>query len=118
MFDDLEKTYLAIFGENVSTFWRNRSATLERTVRRYWREPFDNIGENRSAITLEIWRNVVGTIMAISYWNSLWSSIELGDHKWGLNLNVEKVETGYGDQNFIQHKVESTYLEHFKDRNI
>ena len=45
VFGDLEKNYLAIFGENVSVIWRNRSATLERTVRRYWREPFgDNVG--------------------------------------------------------------------------
>jgi len=95
VFGDLEKTYLAIFGENVSAFWRNRSA-----------------------ITLEVWRNMVGAVMSISYWRSLWSSIELGDRKWGLNHNAEKVETGYGDQNFIQHKVESTYLERFKDRNV
>ena len=33
MFGNLEKTYLAIFGENVSTIWRNRLAILERTVR-------------------------------------------------------------------------------------
>ena len=46
MFGDLEKTYLAIFGENVSAIWRNRSTILERTVRRYWREPFgDNVGD-------------------------------------------------------------------------
>ena len=43
---DLEETYLVIFGENVSMFWRNHSTTLERTVRRYWREPFgDNVGD-------------------------------------------------------------------------
>ena len=46
-----------------------------------------------SAITLEIWRNVVGAVMAILNWSSLWSSIELGDRKWGLNHNGEKVET-------------------------
>ena len=42
MFGDLEKTcsailvktYLAIFGDNASAFWRNRSAILEKTVRR------------------------------------------------------------------------------------
>ena len=56
--------------------------------------------------------------LAISYWSSLWSSVELGDHKWRLNHNGEKVETNYGDQNFIHHKVESTYLGHFKDTNI
>ena len=95
MFGDLEKTYSVIFVENVLAIWRNHSA-----------------------ITLDIWRNMVGAVMAISYWSSLWSSIELHDRKWGLNHNGEKVETSYGDQNFIQHKVESTYLEHFKDRNI
>ena len=87
-------------------------------VRRHWREPFGDIGENRSAITLEIWRNMVGAVMSILYWRSLWSSIELSDSKWGLNHNAEKVEIGYGEQNFIQHKVESTYLERFKDRNV
>ena len=52
--------------------------------------------------------------LAISYWSSLWSSLELGD------LNGEKtvMETNYGDQNFIHHKVESTYLERFRDRNV
>ena len=95
MFGDLEKTYSAIFGENVSAMWRNSSA-----------------------ITLEIWRNVVGAVMAISYWSSLWSSIELDDHRWGLYHNGEKVETSYGDQNFIHHKAESTYLGRFKDRNV
>ena len=30
----LAKTYLAIFGDNASAFWRNRSAILEKTVRR------------------------------------------------------------------------------------
>ena len=59
-----------------------------------------------------------GVFMAITYWSSLRSSLELGDHKWRLNHNGEKMETNYGDQNFIHHKVESTYLEHFKDRNV
>ena len=68
--------------------------------------------------TLEIWRIVVGVVMAISYWSSLWSSVELGDHKWRLNHNGEKVETNYGDQNLIYHKAESTYIGRFKDRNI
>ena len=84
---------------------------LEKRVRRY---------------TLAIWRNVFGDLekrvrrytLAILYWNSLWSSVELGDRKWRLNRNGEKVETNYGDQNFICHKVESTYLGCFKDRNV
>ena len=112
---DLEQS-VRRFGENV---WRNMLVIWRRRVRRFgenlfgnfWRKcvddlekSFGDIGENRSAITLEIWRNVVGAVMAISYWSSLWSSIELGDRKWGLNHNGEKVETSYGDQNFIQHK--------------
>ena len=28
------------------------------------------------------------------------------------------METSDGDQNFIHHEVESTYLERFKDRNV
>ena len=107
---DLEQSVWR-FGEDLfGDFWQKCVGDLEKS--------FGDIGENRSAITLEIWRNVVGAVMSISYWSSLWSSIELGDHKWGLNHNAEKVETSYGDQNFIQHKVESTYLERFKDRNV
>ena len=30
----------------------------------------------------------------------------------------EKMEANHGDKNFIHHKMESTYLEHFKDRNV
>ena len=82
---------------------------------------------------LEIWRNAaeclwrshVGDIeksdeavMVISYWSLLRSSIELDDHKWRLNRNGEIMETNYGDQNFIHHGVENTYLERFKDRNV
>ena len=32
-----------------------------------------------------------GAVMAISYWSSLRSSLELGDHKWRLNRNGEKL---------------------------
>ena len=59
-----------------------------------------------------------GAVMAILYWSSLWSSLELGDRKWRLNHNGEIVETNYGDQSFIHHGVENTYLERFKDRNV
>ena len=60
MFGDLEKTcsailaktYSVIFGDNALAVWRNRSVILEK---------------NRSAITLEIWRNMVSAVMAISY---------------------------------------------------
>ena len=40
MFGDLEKAYSAIFGENASAIWRDRSA-----------------------ITLEVWRNLFGEIV-------------------------------------------------------
>ena len=68
--------------------------------------------------TLEIWRNVVGAVMVISYWSSLWSGLKLGDRKWRLNHNGEIMETNYGNQNFIHHEVENIYLECFKDRNV
>ena len=71
-----------------------------------------------------LWRSHVGDMekhgrvfMAITYWSSLRSGLELGDRKWRLNCNGEIMETNYGDQNFIHYEVENTYLEHFKDRN-
>ena len=98
---------------------------------------FQRYGETRRSVygdhMLEIWRNMaeqlwrshVGDIekhgraaMAITCWSSLRSSLELGDHKWRLNHNGEIMETNYGDQNFIHHGVENTYLERFKDRNV
>ena len=91
---------------------------LEKKCSATWRKGVRRFGETRSVKTLEIWRNVVGAVMAISYWSSLWSSVELGGRKWRLNRNGEKVETNYGDKNFIYHKVKSTYLERFRDRNI
>ena len=57
MFGDLEKTYLVIFGKKKCV------GDLEKS--------FGDIGENGSAITLEIWRNVVGAVMAITYWSLL-----------------------------------------------
>ena len=59
-----------------------------------------------------------GAFMAISYWSSLRSRLVLGDRKWRLNRNGEIMETNYGDQNFVHHGVEDTYLERFKDRNV
>ena len=111
---DLEKTCSVIlektvrrFGENLfGDFWRkrvgdleksfsdigeNRSAIWRKLIRRFLTKTCRRFRENRSAITLEIWRNVVGAVMSISYWSSLWSSIELIDRKWGLNHNGEKV---------------------------
>ena len=98
MFGDLEK-HVRRFGETCSVIWRNVFGDLEKHGRRF--------GEL-------VWRNT----LAISYWSSLWSSLELGDRKWRLNCNREKMETNYGDQNFIHHKMESTYLERFKGRNV
>ena len=68
-----------------------------------WRNCGRRFGENRSAML---------------YWSLLWSIVVLGDRMWRLRSNGEKVETNCGDQNFIHHEVESTYLERFKDRNI
>ena len=59
-----------------------------------------------------------GAFMEITYWRPLRSSLELGDRKWRLNRNGEIMETKYGDKNFIHYGIESTYLEHFRDRNI
>ena len=76
---DLEKCCRR-FGENCSAkmleIWRNVVGDLEKTV---WQK------------TLEIWRNVVGIVMAISYWSLLRSSLELGDRKWRLNHNGDKL---------------------------
>ena len=59
-----------------------------------------------------------GTFMEISYWSLLRSSLELDDCKWRLNSNGEIMETNYGDQNFIHHGMENTYLERFNYRNV
>ena len=92
---------------------------LEETFSEIWRKHVRRFGENVFGdIRFAIWRNVIGAVMAISYWSSSWSSVELDDRKRRLNHNGKKVETNYGDQNFIHHKVESTYLGRFKDRNI
>ena len=99
VFSDLEKNCLAKY-----------VGDLEKHGQRF--------GETRSAKMFKIWRNMVGAVMAISCWSSSWSSVELGDRKWRLNRSGERVETNYGDQNFIHHKVESTYLGCFKDRNV
>ena len=49
VFGDLERTYLAIFGENVSAIWRNRSVIFGENVSVIWR--------NRSAILEKtVWR--------------------------------------------------------------
>ena len=59
VFGDLEKTYLVIFGENVSAIWRNRSATFEKTVWRYWRERVaEYVGELEETCSA-LWRKRV-----------------------------------------------------------
>ena len=70
------------FGETCSVIWRTCSVKyvgdLEKRGRRF--------GELVRQNTL-----------AVLYWSSLWSSVELGDHNWRLNRNGEKVEIIYGD---------------------
>ena len=107
-----------MFGEIHWRFEENMFGDLEKKCSAIWRKRVRRFGETRSAKTLEIWRNVVGAVMAILYWSLLWSSLELGDHKWRLNCNGEIMEKNYGDKNFIHHGAENTYLERFKDRNV
>ena len=93
VFGDLERTCSAIWRERVQRFGENVFGDLERKCLAIWRECVRRFGENMFG------ENVVSTVMAISYWSSLWSSMELSDHKWRLNHKGEKVETIYGDQN-------------------
>ena len=91
VFGDLEKSCSAILEKPcLAILEKSCSAILEKSC---------------SAITLEIWRNMVGTVMAITYWSSIRSSIELGDREWMLNHNRDKMETSYGDQNFTKYKI-------------
>ena len=80
VFGDLEKTYSAIWRKHVR--------------RKCWR-----FGETWSA---QLWRFCFGFHHGVAQSPTTVS----GD----LNRNGEKMETNYGDQNFIHHKVESTYL--------
>ena len=101
---DLEQS-VRRFGDNRLAIWRKLIRWfLEKTCSAIWRNRSAILAKTCSAITLEIWRNVVGTVMAILNSSSLWSSIELGNHEWMLNHNRDKMETSYGDQNFIQYK--------------
>ena len=70
---------------------------------------FGDFGENHSAILEKTVRR---------FWRSLWSIVMLGDRTQRSKVKGEKIETNYGDQNFIRHKMESTYLERFKGRNV
>ena len=82
MFSNLKKTCSAIWRKCVRRFGDNVFGDLEKTCSAIWRKCVRRFGETRSAKTLEIWRNVVGTIMVISFWSSSWSGVELGDRKW------------------------------------
>jgi len=133
-FGNLEETCSATWRELIRRFSTKICQRFGEIVRRFWRKPFSDFGENRLALALEIWRNLFGEIMVddleklfgdfgenrstILYWSSLWSIIMLGACMWRLKGNREKMEANYGDQNFIYHKVKSTYLERFKDRNV
>ena len=64
---ELEKTCSAIWRKRVRRFGENVFGDLEKNV-------FDDLEKTCLAKTLEIWRNVVDVVMAISYWSSLWSS--------------------------------------------
>ena len=99
-----------------SVIWRNHSVILEKTVRRLWR-----FGELYSAKSWSvIWRNrsVILEKTVRRLWRSLWCIVMLDDRTRRSKVNGEKMETNYGDQNFIHHKMESTYLERFKGRNV
>ena len=64
------------FGENVfGDLEKNMFGDLEKNV-------FGDLEKTCSAKTLEIWRNMVGTVMGISFWSSSWSGVEPDDHKW------------------------------------
>ena len=69
-----------MFGEIHWRFEENMFGDLEKKCSAIWRKRVRQFGEN-----------VFGAIMAISYWSSLWNSIELGDRKRTLNHNGEKV---------------------------
>ena len=83
-----------------------------------WRFGGDMFGDLEKTYSAKSWSAIWRKRSAILYWSSLWSIVMLGDRMWRLRSNGEKIETNYGDQNFIYHKVESTYLERFRDRNV
>ena len=91
MVGDLEK----IVWRNTLEIWRNVVGDLEKPVRRstleIWRNVVGDLEKTVRQKTLEIWRNMVGAVMTISYWSSLRSSLELGDRKWRLNHNGDKL---------------------------
>ena len=97
MFSELENTFSKL-EITCSANWRIRSVNW-RIRSTNWR-----FGETWLATTL---------VELVIKWRKN-PVIVSGD----LNHSGEKMEKNYGNQNFIHHKVESTYLRHFKDRNI
>ena len=128
---------LAFFGENRSEILEIWRTLLGKIVVGDLEKSFGDFGENHSA-TLEIWRTLFGKIMVGDleksfgdfgenvlekkpfgdFWRLLWSIVMLGNHTRRSKVKGEKMETNYGDQNFIHHKMESIYLERFKGRNV
>ena len=105
VFGDLEKTYSAIFGEKMCQ-------RFGEIVRRFWRKPFgDNFGDLEKTYLAKSWSVIFVLEIGMEYCSARRPYVE-------IKTQWRKMETGYGDQNFIHHKVESTYLERFKDRNV
>ena len=81
---------------------------------------------------LEIWRTLFGEIVVgdlekscSAFWRIRSVILEIVMEYRNASVTVRgdrklkgKMETNYGDQNFIHHKMESTYLERFKGRNV
>ena len=107
---DLEQS-VRQFGETCLTKY---VGDLEKTCLAIWRKCVRRFGENAFGEN-------VGDLEKRgrrSYGDFILVFVKLGDRKWRLNHNGEKIETNYGDKNFIHHRAENTYLEHFKDRNV
>ena len=116
MFGDLEITYLVIFGENLSAFWRKRSAIFGENRLAFleiWRtlfgeivvgdleKSFSDFGENRSAI-LEIvmeYRNASAAVrgdrkLKEKKWRQIMETKTLFIIKWRVHIwSVSRVET-------------------------
>ena len=121
----------SVFGElenTCSANWRIRSANWRLRVRRIG-EYVRRIGDY---VFVEL-ENTFGELEITCSVNwrfgETWSATMLVEPvmKWrknpvivsgDLNHSGEKMEKIYGNQNFIHHKVESTYLRCFKDRNV
>ena len=108
MFSELENT----FGELANTFGELEKMfdELENT----FNELANTFGELEKTFgELENTCSVTTLVEVIMKWRKNPMTVS-GD----LNHSGEKMEKNYGNQNFIHHKVESTYLRRFKDRNV